>query len=121
MILDARKHRYVPGMSIFLVIVALTVGIVNCDGGGSKSYILIITSTAGGSVITPGEGTFTYDEGTVVNLVAAADDGYGFQGWTGNTEGIADPYSDATTIVLSQNCSTKANFAPSGSPGPIRP
>ena len=121
MILDARKHRYVPAMSIFLVIVALTVGIVGCDDGGSEPYTLTIASTAGGSVTTPGEGTFTYDEGTVVNLVATADDGYGFQAWIGDTEGVADPGSHTTTMILSQDSSITANFGPTGPPGPSTP
>ena len=33
-------------------------------------YTLAISNTAGGSVTTPGVGNFTYDEGTVVDLVA---------------------------------------------------
>jgi len=121
MILDLRKHRYVPGVSIFLVMVALTVGIVGCDDGGSEPYTLTIASTAGGSVITPGEGTSTYDEGTVVNLVATADDGYGFEGWTGDTEGVGDPGSRTTTMILSHDSSITANFGPTGPPGPITP
>lgn len=120
-ILDQRKHQYVSGVTILVVMMAFTMGVVGCDGGGGESHALNINSTAGGAVTSPGEGSFTYDEGTVVNLVATADAGYGFQGWTGNTEDIADSYSDATTIVLSQNCSITANFAPTGSPGPIRP
>ena len=121
MILDARKHHYVPGVSIFLVMMALTVGIVGCDDGGSEPYTLTITSTAGGSVTTPGEGTFTYDEGTVVDLVATADDGYRFEGWTGDTEGITDPGSHTTTMKLSQDSSTTASFGPTGPGGPSTP
>lgn len=121
MVLDPRKHQYVPGVSIFLVMVVLTVGIVGCDGVGSQSCTLTITSSAGGSVTDPGEGTFSYDEGAVVNLVATADDGYGFQGWTGDTEGVADPESRTTTIVMGQNSSIMANFGPVGPVGPGGP
>lgn len=121
MILDARKHHHVPGVSIFLVMIGLTLGMVGCNDGGGESYILTITSTAGGSVTSPGEGTFTYDEGTVVNLVATADDGYGFQGWTGDMENVADPGSRTTTIILSQNSSVTANFGPTGPGGPSTP
>lgn len=121
MVLDPRKHQCVPGVSIFLVMVALTVGIVGCDGGGSESCTLTITSSAGGWVTDPGEGTFRYDEGTMVNLVATADDGYGFQGWTGDTEGVADPESRTTTIVIGQNSSIMASFGPAGPAGPSTP
>jgi len=49
-----------------------------------KQYNLTIASTAGGSVTTPGEaGPYTYDEGTVVNLVAEAEEGckFGLDGY----------------------------------------
>ena len=49
-------------LSIFLITVALIAGMVGCGcgggGGGGESYALIIASTAGGSVTTPGEGTY---------------------------------------------------------------
>jgi hypothetical protein len=101
--------------------VALIAGIVGCDGGGGESYTLTITSTAGGSVTTPDEGTFTYDEGTVVNLVATPDDGYEFHVWTGDTEHIADPDSHITNITMNSDYSITANFVVIGEPGPIMP
>ena len=108
--------------SIFLIMVALIAGIVGCDGGGGgESYTLTVTSTAGGSVTTPGEGTFTYDEGTAVNLVATADDGYEFQAWTGGTEHIADPSSASTTITMNGDYSITANFGMEGEPSPGSP
>ncbi len=121
MILDLRKRHYVLGVSLLLVVVGLTVGIAGCDAGGNNSYTLTITSTGGGSVTNPGEGTFAYNEGTVVNLVATADDGYGFQGWTGDVENVADPGSRTTSIILSQNSSVTANFGPTGPGGPSTP
>ncbi|MGB5926018.1 MAG: hypothetical protein WBH01_08040, partial [Dehalococcoidia bacterium] len=47
-------------------------------------YDLTISSAEGGSVTEPGEGVFTYDEGTVVDLVATPDAGYRFDQWTGD-------------------------------------
>jgi hypothetical protein len=70
-IFSSRRHHYVARVSIFLVTVALIAGMVGC---GQPAYNLTITSTAGGSVTTLGEGTFTYDEGTVVS-----PDGWGWQ------------------------------------------
>jgi hypothetical protein len=43
---------------------------------------LTISSTPGGNVTILGEGTFTYDAGTVVSLVATPDAGYRFVKWT---------------------------------------
>jgi hypothetical protein len=81
-----------------------------------KQYDLTITSTAGGNVTDPGEGTFTYDEGTVVNLVAVADEGYHFQlgGWVGNVDTIDNVDDPATTITMNDNYSITAQFAQSG-------
>ena len=60
-------------VGIFLITVALIAAMVGCVG---VKYDLTISSTAGGSVTTPGEGTFTYDADTVVDLVAEAKEGY---------------------------------------------
>jgi len=74
-------------------------------------YDLTVDSTAGGSVTTPGEGTFTYDTGAVVDLVATPDTGYQFVNWTGDTSGIADTSAASTTITMNGDYSITANFA----------
>ena len=73
-------------------------------------HTLAINSTDGGLVTTPGEGTFTYDAGTVVNLVAEADEGYRFVNWIGDVDTIADVYAATTTTTIHGNHSTIANF-----------
>jgi hypothetical protein len=65
----------------------------------------------GGSVTEPGEGTFTYDAGTVVDLVATPDDGYRFVEWTGDVSTIGDVTAAATDITMSGNYSITASFA----------
>jgi hypothetical protein len=74
-------------------------------------YDLTISSTEGGSVTTPGEGAFTYDAGSVVDLVATPSDGYRFVEWTGDVGNIADVEAAATNITMSGNYSVTANFA----------
>jgi len=76
----------------------------------SPEYDLTITSTESGNVITPGEGTFTYDEGTVVNLVAEAEEGYQFADWTGDVGTIADLNGATTTISMQGDYSITASF-----------
>ena len=71
---------------------------------------LTISSTAGGSVTVPGEGTFAYDEGTVVSLVAEAEEDYRFVSWTGDGETIADVEAASTTITMQGDYSITANF-----------
>ena len=73
-------------------------------------YDLSINSTEGGSVTEPGEGTFTYDAGTVVDLVAEAEESYSFVQWTGNVSTIADVYAAETTITMNGDYSITANF-----------
>jgi hypothetical protein len=82
-----------------------------------SKYNLIVSSTAGGNVTTPGEGTFTYDEGTVVNLMATPDTGYRFANWTGNVSTVANITAAVTNITMNGDYSIMANFAPSGGGG----
>jgi hypothetical protein len=73
-------------------------------------YELTTGSTGGGSVTLPGEGTFTYDCGTVVNLAASPQAGYRFLAWTGGAGSIADAYSAITTITMSADYVISASF-----------
>ena len=53
---------------------------------------------------------FTYDEGTVVDLVATPGAGYRFDEWTGDVDTIADVDAATTTIVMNGDYSITANF-----------
>ncbi|TET56434.1 MAG: peptidase S8 [Dehalococcoidia bacterium] len=75
-----------------------------------EQYGLTISSTTGGSVTTPGEGAFTYDEGTVVDLVATPAAGYRFVNWTGDTGTVADVNAASTTIIMNGNYFITASF-----------
>ena len=76
----------------------------------AKTYDLTTSSTAGGSLSDPGEGTYTYDEGTVVDLVASPDVGYRFDEWTGDVGDVADVHEATTTITMNGYYSITANF-----------
>jgi hypothetical protein len=74
---------------------------------------LAISSTGGGDVTAPGEGTFQYDHGTVVNIVAAVDANYHFANWTGTGVAagkVADPNIADTTITMDSNYTAAAIF-----------
>jgi len=73
-------------------------------------YTLTISSTAGGSVTTPGEGTFIYDEGEVVSLVATPATGYGFVNWAGDVDTIANVNAATTTITMQGDYEITARF-----------
>ena len=89
-------------VSIFVIVVALIAGVVGC-GSAPTRHCLIIVSTEGGNVTLPGEDAFLYNEGTVVNLVAQADEGCRFVSWTGNVSTIADVEAATTTITINGN------------------
>jgi hypothetical protein len=71
---------------------------------------LTISSTTGGSVTIPGEGTFPYDQGTVVDLTAEAEEGYQFGSWTGDVGTIGNLNATSTAITVDDNYSIIANF-----------
>ncbi|MGB6873260.1 MAG: GLUG motif-containing protein [Dehalococcoidia bacterium] len=100
--------------SISLVVaLILSVTIVGCGGGGVPEiteYNLTISSTAGGSVTSPSEGMSIYDQGTAVNLVAEAEDGYRFVNWTGDVDTIANTDGASTTITMSGDYEIVARF-----------
>jgi len=83
----------------------------------SEQFDLTISSTAGGSVFNPGEDTFTYDAGKVVNLVAEAEEGYRFVNWTGDVDTIADDDDATTTITMNGDYFITANFEEEPSDG----
>jgi hypothetical protein len=73
-------------------------------------YSLTISSSTGGSVTSPGPGTFTYDEGTIANLVATPTSGYQFINWTGDIDTVANISAASTTIAMNGYYTITANF-----------
>jgi uncharacterized membrane protein len=94
-------------VSIFLIAVALIIGMVGC---APVQHDLTTSSTEGGEVTTPGEDTFTYNEGTVVELVAEPEAGYQFVKWTGDVDTVANVNAAITTITMDSDYSILANF-----------
>ena len=77
----------------------------------ATNYTLTIDSTEGGSVTTPGEGTFgPFGAHQQVSLVAAPDAQYSFYQWVGNTDTMADNRAAQTTITMDGNYSITAEF-----------
>jgi len=76
----------------------------------ARRYTLTIFSTPGGSVTEPGEGTYTYDEGEELNLIAEPEEDYHFVCWSGDVGTIADVYAAQTTITMNDDYSITARF-----------
>ena len=119
MFLSSRGQHRVARIGILLIAMGLVIVTTACD----DTYRLTISSTAGGSVTTPAEGTSTYEAGTVVELVATPTAGYSFVNWTGDVDTIADPGSASTTVTMNADCAITANFETEGGGGanPIQP
>jgi hypothetical protein len=109
MMLRTRRGHCAARISILLIMIALIAGMGGCVSYPIQ-YDLTISSTEGGDVTAPGEGTFTYDEGRDVDLVGEAEEGYRFVNWTGDVGTIADLTDPTTTITLDNNYSITANF-----------
>jgi uncharacterized repeat protein (TIGR02543 family) len=112
-ILRLTRYSYLVRPSIFFITVALiavTIGFGGNVGANGESYTLNISSTSGGSVTEPGEGTFAYNATTVVNLTAEADEGHYFVGWTGDVDTIESVNATVTTITMADDYSITANF-----------
>jgi len=73
-------------------------------------YELTFSSTPGGWVTAPGYGTFTYGQGTAVNIVAEPAEGYRFVKWVGDVYAIALVNSASTTITIQGNYKISARF-----------
>ena len=108
---------YVRSLCIATVVVVLVACFVACaqpvdDAPPSPPprYNLTIFSTAGGLATAPGEGRFTYDAGTVVELLAIAEGRHRFTGWEGNVNGIADIEEYSTTITMNNHYTVVASF-----------
>jgi len=98
-------------VSIFLIVTALIGGTMSCASAPTAQYDLTISSTEGGSVTSPGEGTFTYDEVTIVKLVAEPDEGYQFANWTGGVTTIGNVNTAITILTTNDSYEITANFA----------
>jgi hypothetical protein len=74
------------------------------------TYKLTISGTAGGLVAVPGEGVYTYQAGSVIDLVGEPEEGYRFVNWSGDVSTIADVTATKTTITMNESYSITANF-----------
>jgi len=76
-----------------------------------NSYNLTVSSTDGGNVTIPGEGTWgPYTHGSSISLNAVADSGYRFVNWTGNVSTIVNVSANNTNIAMTGDYSIVANF-----------
>ena len=76
----------------------------------------LTTSTANsvsGTVTTPGIGVYPYGDGTTQSILATANNGYQFTGWTGTAVvagKVADVKDPDSTVVMTNDYTLIANF-----------
>jgi len=62
-------------------------------------------------VVVPGEGTFTYEPGTAVDLIAITNTFYNFAQWTGDVDTITDVNSAVTNVTMNDDYAITADFS----------
>lgn len=110
-----RSHCARIGCALLVTVAIMAGGAACSDDDG---YQLDLSSTAGGSVKSPGEGTFIYPHGTVVQLGATSEEGYSFHVWSGDAAHVAERYSASTTIIMDASYSIMAEFRRDGEAPP---
>lgn len=118
-ILSLKGRRYVTRIGVFLIAIALIVGLVSCEGGcggngnGGVKYSLTMAANppAGGNA-TDLTGGSPYAANTSVNIQASANPGYAFANWTSSGGGTFGNATAATTTFTmpAQNVTVTANF-----------
>jgi uncharacterized repeat protein (TIGR02543 family) len=76
-------------------------------------FTVQFSSTDGGSVTKPGEGTFTYEYGQRIDIEATPDPGHLFVEWTGSavdSGNLTFLTRPSTDVVVTENCTVMANF-----------
>jgi uncharacterized repeat protein (TIGR02543 family) len=80
---------------------------VRCIKAATYTLSLQDNPEGGGGVT----GSGVYSEGTTVNIIATANEGYRFVNWTGDTHFIANPSEASTTATIpTYDISLTANF-----------
>lgn len=94
------------------IMLTLSIGIIGCgyEAIPEGQCTLTISSSRCGYVNRPGEGTFVYDKGTVVDLVANTVGDNPFVKWTGDVGTVADVEDAATSISMNDDYSITATF-----------
>lgn len=86
----------------------------------SEDYLkLTIWATAGGRIVKPGpDATPRFERNSIATVIAAADPGYYFAGWTGTAVeagSVTDVTASETTVLMKEDYSLAATFTAIGS------
>jgi hypothetical protein len=115
-----RKHNYLTRIGIFLIAMALIVGLVSCEGGcdgdgdgvGVRYTLTMAANPLAGGTATDLTGGSPYLANTSVNIQAVANPGYQFSNWSAPAGTFGNAALATTTFTMpAQNVTVTANFA----------
>jgi len=112
-ILSSRRQRYMARVSIFLIMIALIIGMVGCGGGGVEYDLTMAVAPGSSGTATDLTNASPYTAGTGVNIKAVAAAGYRFVNWTAPAGTFGNLNVAETTFTMpAQDVTVTANFAP---------
>jgi endo-1,4-beta-xylanase len=88
---------------------------ISGTNAGTVNYTLTVNVSGSGST-SPSIGTYSYRAGSGVTIVASAQQGSVFSGWSGAVTGSTNPL----TITMDSNKSLTANFTPQNPAGGLK-
>lgn len=111
MIFRLRKHHYIARFSIFLIVLALIAGTVNCTGAGTKYDLTVTVAPQGSGNATDLANASPYTKGTAVVIQAIAAAGYQFVNWSAPAGTFTNADAAQTTFTMpAQDVRVTANF-----------
>ena len=108
--------RSVPRISFFWLI-SLVISALGVSGYAivviEVQYTLTITSSGGGSVTSPPEGDYVFNNDLSLAIVATPDEHHHFVNWTGTAVEVGkvtDPAAVSTSLYIDDDYTLQANF-----------
>jgi uncharacterized repeat protein (TIGR02543 family) len=101
-------------IGVFLIAVALVVGMIGCDNNTPTKYSLTMAvDPVGSGTATDLTNASSYAAGREVSIAAAAVAGYWFAGWTAPAGTFANADTPETAFIMpAQDVTVTANFEP---------
>jgi hypothetical protein len=117
-ILSLKRRRYLTRIGVFLIAIALIVGLVSCEGGcdgngngGVKYSLTMAANPPAGGTANDLTGGSPYAANTSVNIKATANPGYQFSNWAAPAGSFGNSTAATTTFTMpAQNVTVTANF-----------
>jgi hypothetical protein len=111
MIFRLRKHHYIARVGIFLIVLALIAGTVNCTGAGTKYDLTVTMAPQGSGNATDLTNDSPYATGTKVVIQAVAAAGYQFVNWSAPAGTFTNADAAQTTFAMpARHVTVTANF-----------